>query len=323
MVFVIKKAEPIDGRILLALAGPQASGKTTSALRLATGITKASGGKICLIDTENKRSLKYANDFQFNHMPFEVPFSPLRYLEAIDVATSSGYGDGDVVIIDSFSHEHEGPGGVLDMHETFLNDKCGTDYGKRERLKFTAWIKPKADRMRVILMGLQRNRAHIILCFRAKEKVKMVKNLKGKMEVLNDGWQPIGGDEYFYEMDITMILPPGSQGKPDWSQNACRINEFPAGKLTGLLHSTSQISEDTGAAIYDLSKAAVGTTQPERTDQQKAIKVLAEKMKAVTSYKDLTDFNRSEEVVVMMKTLNPQQVEWWDSQLKKVQEGLG
>jgi len=137
-MFKIKKAEPVDSRLLIAIAGPQASGKTTSALRIATGITKASGGKICLIDTENKRALRYANNFNFNHMSFDPPFSPLRYLEALDAATEEGYGEGDVIIIDSTSHEHEGPGGVLDMHEQFLNDKAGTDWSKRERIKFTA-----------------------------------------------------------------------------------------------------------------------------------------------------------------------------------------
>lgn len=248
MNFAIKKAEPIDGRLLIAIAGPQASGKTTSALRLATGIVRATGGKICVIDTENSRALRYADSFNFNHMKFDPPFSPLRYLDAIDAATAAGYGEGDVIIIDSMSHEHEGPGGVLDMHETFLNDKAGNDWGKRERIKFTAWIKPKADRMRVILMGLQRNRAHVILCFRAKEKVKMVKS-GGKTEVLNDGWQPIGGDEYFYEMDTTMILPPGSQGVPDWNENAARINEYPAGALVKKLHESGQLSEDVGAFL--------------------------------------------------------------------------
>lgn len=251
MTFTIEPATPIQDRLLIAVAGPQASGKTTSALRMAQGITQKTGGKICLIDTEDNRARKYAKDFKFNHMAFDPPFSPLRYLEAVEAATAQGYGEGDVLIIDSTSHEHEGVGGVLDMHEQFLNSKAGTDWGKRERLKFTAWIKPKADRTRFMNMGLARSRAHIILCFRAKEKIAMVKGRNGKQEVVSAGWQPIGADDYFYQMDITFILPLGAQGRPDWSENAARINEYGEGPLKKALYATQQISEQTGVAMAE------------------------------------------------------------------------
>lgn len=274
MPFIIKPAEPIDNRLLIAIAGPQASGKTTSALRLATGITQVTGGKVCLIDTENKRALRYAKDFKFNHMEFDPPFSPERYLEAIEAATKQGYGSGDVIIIDSMSHEHEGPGGVLEMHEEFLDKKAGSDWKKREKLKFTAWIKPKKDRTRVIQMGLQRNRAHIILCFRAKEKVAMVKGRDNKTEVVNAGWQPIGGDEYFYEMDITMILPIGAQGKPDWSEKASRINEYGEGDLKKLLHNTAQIGEETGKQIASISMVTTAMQTTEQETKKSASNIL-------------------------------------------------
>jgi hypothetical protein len=277
MPFNIKPAVPINNRLLIALAGPQASGKTTSALRLASGIVSITGGKICLIDTENGRALRYAKNFKFNHLPFDPPFAPLRYLEAVEAAASAGYGDGDVLIIDSMSHEHEGPGGVLEMHEQFLQDKCGSDWGKREKLKFTAWIKPKADRTRAIQMGLQRNRAHIILCFRSKEKVAMVKDKGGKTEVVNAGWQPIGGDEYFYEMDITMILPEGAMGKPDWTQKASRINEYGEDHLRKLLHNTSQISEETGSSLAKLS--LIQAVTPARTVQSNEPESIEQKTK--------------------------------------------
>ena len=323
--FKITHAAPIDGRLLIAIAGPQASGKTTSALRLAAGVVKASGGKICLIDTENKRALRYASDFNFNHMPFDPPFDPLSYLAAIDEATAAGYGEGDVIIIDSMSHEHEGPGGVLEMHEKFLQEKAGNDFSRREKLKFTAWIKPKADRTRVITMGLQRSRAHIILCFRAKEKVKMVQS-GGKTQVINNGWQPIGGDEYFYEMDITMILPQGAQGKPDWSENASRINEYGDGPLKRMLHGTQQLSESTGEQIYTLSKAKApaqpAAAKPELTEEQKALAALHEELKGVSSQEQLYAFLGSERVKVVMVHLSLEQIEWWEKQKKAAEERI-
>src|ERR1035437_5127824 len=70
--FEVKKAEPINTYVRIALVGSAGSGKTFSALRLATGI----GGKIVLIDTENKRSLKYSKKFTFDQLDFQPPFNP-------------------------------------------------------------------------------------------------------------------------------------------------------------------------------------------------------------------------------------------------------
>jgi hypothetical protein len=296
MTFVIKAAEPIDNRLLIALGGPQASGKTTSALRLATGITRFTGGKIAIGDTEAKRALRYAKDFKFFHVPFDPPFSPARYLEIIQFFIAQGYGPGDVVILDSMSHEHEGTGGVLEMHEKFLEDKCGSDYGKREKLKFTAWIKPKAERTKAIVMGVQRAPFHLILCFRAKEKITMVKN-NGKTEVVSAGLQPIGGDEYFFEMDITMILPEGSAGKPDWTEKASRINEIGEGPLKKLLKSTEQISEETGIALARLSTvsdkvAPVPVSKPaEETPEQKTKRMAGDIVRALQKAKEPGDID--------------------------------
>lgn len=279
MVSRIKPAEPIDGRIAAAIAGPQASGKTTSALRLATGIVQQTGGKICLIDTENKRALRYAKNFKFNHLPLDPPFSPSRYDEAFAEAEREGYGTGDVIIIDSMSHEHEGPGGVLEMHEQWLDDKAGSDWSKREKIKFLAWNFAKKDRKRFITFRLQRALPHVILCFRAKEKLGFVKDSTGKEKPVNNGWQPIGGEEYFFEMDITMILPEGAQGKPDWSEKAARINEFGDGPLKKLLKSTDQISEETGAAIKRL--CSVSQQAPQQIhDQTDPAMEIAQKIRA-------------------------------------------
>ena len=96
------------------------------------------------------------------------------------------------------SHEHEGPGGVLDWHEEELTRLAGDDHGKRERVKFLAWQQPKADRKRLIQMTLIRVHAHLILCFRAKEKLKLVKD-GGRLKPVSIGIQPICGEEFPYD----------------------------------------------------------------------------------------------------------------------------
>lgn len=189
--------------LLIGMYGPSGSGKTYSALRVATGIQRISGGKIVVIDTEAKRALHYASDFAFEHMVFEPPFSPNDYLDALRAAMAAGAG---VVVVDSASHLHEGPGGILEMHSDELARLGGGD-----RHNFTAWIKPKRQ-LTAFIGELLRMPCNFIFCFRAKEKLRVV---SGKPPV-QLGWMPIMPDELPYEMTINALLEPGSNGTPDW-----------------------------------------------------------------------------------------------------------
>ena len=70
--------------LLIGLAGGTSSGKTKSAMRLASGI---SGGKpFAVIDTENRRALHYADEFKFEHLDLRPPFRPETYAGAIEAA---------------------------------------------------------------------------------------------------------------------------------------------------------------------------------------------------------------------------------------------
>lgn len=262
MSFEIRPATPVDTHIRLALAGPAGSGKTVSALRLATGF----GGKIVMIDTENKRALKYAKDFKFDHMDFQPPFNPARYQEAIAAAEKAGAA---TIIIDSMSHEHEGPGGVLEMADDYLNKKAGDDWKKREALKMSSWIIPKSQRTRLIQFGIQRVNANIILCFRAKDKIEIQKLENNAGKLVNTpvpiGLQPIGGEDFYYEMDVLAALPAGSKGKPDWTCPAARINDL-EGSMIKALHATQQFTEETGKILRRLNSA--GTPLPTKTEMR-------------------------------------------------------
>ncbi|WP_245407996.1 AAA family ATPase [Rhizobium sp. TH135] len=73
-----------DTSLLIAIAGASGSGKTFSALTMATGL--AQGEPIYAIDTEAKRMLHYADQFKFKHMDMRPPFTPEAYIEAIQKA---------------------------------------------------------------------------------------------------------------------------------------------------------------------------------------------------------------------------------------------
>jgi hypothetical protein len=194
--------------LLIGLMGPSGGGKTYSALRLATGIQTVAGGDIYVIDTESKRSLHYADTFQFKHVEFVAPFGSGDYLEALQFCIKAG---AKTVVVDSMSHEHEGPGGYLDFHGKEIERMAGNDWQKAERVKMAAWIKPAAARRKLINGILQLN-ANFIFCFRAKEKTKPKQG--GGIQEL--GWMPIAGDEFLFEQTLNCLLPPGSKGVPQW-----------------------------------------------------------------------------------------------------------
>lgn len=201
--------------LMVGLVGPSGSGKTFSALRLATGIQRVTGGDIFFIDTESRRALHYADQFKFRHVAFGAPFGPLDYLEAIEYAAKKG---AKVVVVDSMSHEHEGPGGVLEQHAEEVIRQATVDgkvdEAKAERVKMGAWSKPKAARRRMINTILQLP-VSSIFCFRAKEKIEIKTGQPPKPM----GWMPIAGEEFVFEMTINCLMLPKAGGIPTWQSN--------------------------------------------------------------------------------------------------------
>jgi hypothetical protein len=229
------------------LCGPSGSGKTFSALRLATGIQRVSGGELAVIDTESGRALHYADRFKFLHIPFSPPFSPDDYWEAIEAAIKAG---AKTIVVDSMSHEHEGEGGVLEWHEKEVERIQQAWRCSAETAQFPAWKEPKGARRKLIHRILQMQ-CNLILCFRAKRKVKMQVNERGKNQPTDQGWMPIAGDEYAYEMGFLGVLPPGSNGVPEWKTTdpgSAMVTKRPA-QFQGILVPGQQLTEDMGEAL--------------------------------------------------------------------------
>jgi ABC-type oligopeptide transport system ATPase subunit len=239
--------------LLLGLTGASGSGKTFSALRLATGIQRVTGGEIFYIDTEAKRALHYADKFKFRHMEFGAPFGSLDYLAAIEHCQKKG---AKVIVVDSMSHEHEGPGGVLEAHEEETTRLSALWHCSRDAAQMSAWAKPKAERRRLINSVLQLG-VNGVFCFRAKEKMKIKKG--EKPEPL--GWMPIAGEEFVYEMTVNCLLYPGSGGVPEW--NPGEVGEKMMVKLPEqfrtLFRERRPLDEDTGET---LARWASGATSP-------------------------------------------------------------
>lgn len=243
--------------LLAGVYGMSGSGKTFSGLRLATGIQEVVGGDIFGIDTEANRMLHYADRFKFRHVPFKAPFSPLDYLDAIDHCVRKG---AKTIIVDSMSHEHEGAGGVLDWHDTEQERLAKGDAAKFERVNMLAWKKPKAARKRM-LDYIVHSGVNFVLCFRAKEKLKLI---KGKPEPLELGFMPIAGEEIPYEMTINFLLMPASNGIPTWRSEQPgekQMIKLPE-QFKEMFKEPQQITEATGKKLAEWCSGRVEGPHP-------------------------------------------------------------
>lgn len=263
MSFVFRPAKRENTPLIIGLAGPTKSGKSMSALRLAAGLTDQHD-RIAMLNAEGARGEQYADWFEekygkkYLNCNIERPYSPERYTEALlamkELRPTVG-------IVDSANHMHDGPGGLLEYHDAELDRIAGkTDWKKREKCTWTAWIRPKAAENKFIYTMLEME-CPIILCFRAKEKLKIV---SGK-EPIDLGWQPIAGERITFETIFTLVLPPHSKGVPDLSGSEMR-QPFDA-----MVPKDRPIDEELGRTLMEWSrgqKASEPLTQAETRPQE-------------------------------------------------------
>lgn len=292
-----RKATPV----LIGLSGPSGSGKTKSALRIATGMVRVSGGKIGYVDTEANRALHYApqegkpadlkhGTYDFVHIPFGAPFGPLDYLAALEFAVAQGC---TVIVVDSMSHEHEGPGGVLEMHEAETQRLVQAWRSSPDAVKMAAWQKPKSERRRLI-NGLLQMPVSFIFCFRAKEKIRIpergeVDQSGKKAKPSNLGYLPIAGEEFVFEQTANLLLLPGAQGRPEWEPEEAgekalvKVPEY----LVHCFPKGAQLSEETGECLArwsagkDAQPPSQQKTQPSRAKTPAPAEVLSDIRRAL------------------------------------------
>ena len=99
----LQKASRKKVKIKMGLQGPSGSGKTYSSLLIANGLCN-DWSKIAVIDSENHSSELYSNLGAYNVLQITPPFTPEKYIEAIQVCEKA---EMEVIIIDSITHEWE------------------------------------------------------------------------------------------------------------------------------------------------------------------------------------------------------------------------
>ncbi len=195
MNFQVKKAKREKIFVKLALMAPSGGGKTYSSLRIATGMAeeiKKQGKKevkILLANTEQKRGYYYANEFDYDIVDIEAPHNPEKYVELIDFAVNEKY---DILIIDSTSHEWEGKGGCLELHQ-----QAGGTY--------QAWAKV-TPRHNKFIEAIADSPIHIIATMRGKDQYEIEKNESGKTSIKKLGIGAKQREGFEYEFTCTFLL---------------------------------------------------------------------------------------------------------------------
>ncbi|TDD78401.1 AAA family ATPase [Flavobacterium caseinilyticum] len=184
----LQKAERHQVKLRIGLSGPSGFGKTYSALLLAYGITN-DWSKIALIDTENKSASLYSHLGDFNVLSLEEPFAPERYLKAIKLCEES---DMEIIIIDSISHEWQGKGGCLEIHEQLGG-------------RFQDWARV-TPRHQSFIDAIILSKCHIITTSRSKVDYSLDKDGNGKTKVMKLGTKSITREGFEYELTVNFEL---------------------------------------------------------------------------------------------------------------------
>lgn len=184
----LKQSQRQQVKLRLGLSGASGFGKTKSALLLAYGMTK-DWSKIAVVDTENSSASLYSDLGNYNVLDLQPPYSPERYIQAIELCEKSGI---SVVIIDSASHEWNGSGGCLEIHE-----KLGG--------RFSDWSQV-TPRHQAFINKILQSTCHVITTTRRKVDYSLDVGSNGKTQVVKHGTKEITRDGFEYELTINFEL---------------------------------------------------------------------------------------------------------------------
>lgn len=206
-------------KIKMALQGPSGSGKTYSSLLIANGLCP-NWSKIAVIDTENGSADLYAHLGGYQVLSLAAPFTPERYIQAIEVCEKAGM---EVIIIDSLTHEWEN---LIDFHSS-LQGNSFTNWGK---------ITPRHN---AFVQKLLQSQAHIISTIRTKQDY-VLNDRNGKMVPEKVGLKSVQRDGMEYEFTLVFDI--------DMRNNATASKD-----RTGLFYGKpeAKLGIHTGATIKD------------------------------------------------------------------------
>ncbi|CAI3947553.1 DEAD/DEAH box helicase family protein, partial [Commensalibacter communis] len=251
------------------------------------------------------------------HLDFQPPFTPERYIEAIQTCEQAG---ASVIVIDSASHEWNGEGGVTETAEQnalsrATNKKGEIDYNTLNAVKLLSWAEPKKQHKRM-MAKLTQVKCHIIFCLRAEEKVKMIfKN--GKQTIEPIGFQPICEKNFMFEMTASITMTPIKPGCPDYKLDKKLNNDmqsiFTNGNLVTIEHGRrlKQWAE-TGETIIPTVQTVRETpnVKPEKSQLEQNYERLANTLSQVKDRTQLEKITGHKATINLRKELAEKEPIW-------------
>jgi hypothetical protein len=235
----LRKSERKQAKIKLALQGSAGSGKTYSSLLLAKGLSNGDYSKVAIIDTENRSADLYAHLGSFNVLSMDAPYSPEKYIEAIDICLEAQM---NVILVDSISHCWDY---LLDVHSNMPGNS------------FTNWGKITPRQNAFVNKILQSN-VHIISTMRVKQDY-VLNQKNGKFVPEKVGLKAIQRNDLDYEFTIVFDVDIAHQVKASKDRTGLFIDkpEFIINTSTGkkILEWCNQ-----GVSLDDVKKEINATT---------------------------------------------------------------
>jgi hypothetical protein len=193
----IKKAVKTKQRLRLAIDGVSGSGKTYTALAVASGM----GGPIIVIDSEHGSASLYADRFAFDTIELKQ-FQIEDYIAALEMAAS---GNDEkpypVVIIDSTSHAWDA---LVERVERIASQKFGGN-------TFRAWGEGTPLQKKLIEAMLNYP-GHVIVTCRSKTEYSIEKNEKGSTTIKKVGTAAVQRQGFEYEFTMAMTMDANHVG---------------------------------------------------------------------------------------------------------------
>lgn len=189
--YTFTDATKAGARMRVALTAPTGSGKTYTALRLAT----AFGGTIGLVDTDRHSASKYADRFTFKTVPM-FRYDPADLVTVCAIAEDQGI---DTLIIDTWSPFWSGEKGMLDQVDDVATASRGDKFGGGWKA-----MKPVERRMLDAMFGFS---GHLIVTVRSKVEWVVERNPDtGKMGPRRIGLKPDQRDGFEQDFDVAGVL---------------------------------------------------------------------------------------------------------------------
>lgn len=235
---MFKKATKQQSKLRAAFFAPSGSGKTFSALRVATGI----GGPIAVIDTEHGSASKYADRFEFDVCDLQKADID-SMIHAIESA--KGY---NVLIIDSLSHSWQ------ELLE-------GVDKIARAKYRGNTWSawSEGTPKQKALINAILSYDGHIIATMRSKTEWQ-TDSEGGKTKPVRVGLAPEQGKGIEYEFDLLVEIS---------TEHIANVIKDRTGKFQDKL--IEKPGEDFGKQLSDWlsSGAAPAAKEPEKKPEQK------------------------------------------------------